>query len=163
MEPLMKAYEGKADFYVLYTREAHPGENYPAHKSFSDKVNDARDLKRLEKIERPILVDDLEGTMHRDYGARPNSVYVIGRDGIVLFRADWNDPEALKIQLDRLMENHGNASGLEAVDVADNFTAINTGAVDTARRVLMRAGYAAVVDFGVSSLNLFRARTAAQR
>jgi hypothetical protein len=40
---------------------------------------------------------------------------------------------------------------------------INAGAVDAGRRVLMRAGYAAVVDFGISSLNMFRARNAAQR
>jgi len=162
MEPLMKTYAGKADFFVLYTREAHPGENYPAHERFADKVQFAKDMKRLEQIERTILVDDLEGAMHQAYGARPNSIYVIGRDGIVLFRADWNDPEKLKLQLDRLMANGGYASGLEGVDLADNFTAINTGAVDTARRVLFRAGYAAVVDFGVSSMNLFRGRAAAR-
>lgn len=162
MEPLMKAYAGKADFYVLYTREAHPGENYPAHETFSDKVSNAHDMKRLENIERPILIDDLDGTMHRDYGARPNSIYVIGSDGVVLLRADWNDPKLLRAQLDRLLENHGNASGLEPLDVSDNFTAINAGAADAGRRVLLRAGYAAVVDFAASSLSLFRARSRAQ-
>jgi hypothetical protein len=163
MEPLVRAYEGKADFYVLYTREAHPGENYPAHESFSDKMNDARDLKRFEPVERTILVDDLEGTMHTDYGARPNSVYVIGKDGIILFRADWNDPEAVQVQLDRLFQNDGNASGLEPVDITDDFTGIDGGAVNTAMRVMKRAGYTSIVDFAVSSMNLFQGRIAAQR
>jgi hypothetical protein len=35
-------------------------------------------------IRRPILVDDLEGTAHRDYGLLPNMTWVTGRGGQIL-------------------------------------------------------------------------------
>ena len=43
-----------------------------------------------------MLVDDLEGTGHRRYGLLPNMVYLIGRGGRVLFRADWTDPPTVE-------------------------------------------------------------------
>lgn len=41
-------------------------------------------MSRLNRV----LVDDLEGTMHRAYDSLLNSVYVIGRDGVLTHRAD---------------------------------------------------------------------------
>jgi AhpC/TSA family len=38
-------------FFLLYTRESHPAENYAAHNSFEQKLAYARDLKRLENIQ----------------------------------------------------------------------------------------------------------------
>src|ERR1041384_1670591 len=35
-------------FFLLYTRESHPAENYPAHTSFEQKLAHAAELKRLE-------------------------------------------------------------------------------------------------------------------
>lgn len=40
-------------------------------------------------ISRPILVDDLEGTVHRAYGALPNMTWVLGRGGTILYKAMW--------------------------------------------------------------------------
>ena len=93
MESLAIEYSGSVDFYVLYVREAHPGKNYPAHKSFSQKLKFAKDLIRLERVGRTVLIDDLEGTVHRDYGDRPNSIYIIGKAGVISYRADWDDPK----------------------------------------------------------------------
>ena len=78
MEKLARDYRGQADFYVLYTREAHPGQNYPRHQNLEQKISYARDLQRLEGIERRVLVDDVDGSMHRDYGAWPDSAFIIG-------------------------------------------------------------------------------------
>lgn len=75
----------------LYTREAHPGERFPAHRSMAQKLAHARAFKELCGVERPILVDDLAGTGHRLFGMLPNMVYLVGRGGRVLFRADWTD------------------------------------------------------------------------
>ena len=160
MESLAREFAGKADFYILYVREAHPGGNYPAPTSFEEKLQHARDLKRLENIgTRTILVDDLQGTMHNDYTARPNSVYVIGRDGIILFRADWNDPQQVRVQLNRLLGNNGNAAGLEASDLTGNFTALTPKTLIEQFRVFKRAGYGSLVDFVVSAWNLRRIRS----
>ncbi len=85
------AARGVASVFV-YTREAHPAEHFPAHRSLDQKLAHARAFKERFGIERPILVDDLAGTGHRLYGALPNMTYLIGRGGRVLFRADWTDP-----------------------------------------------------------------------
>jgi hypothetical protein len=86
----------------FYTREAHPGENYPAHQSLDQKIRHARDFKEQFEIERSVLVDDLEGTGHRLYGLLPNMTYLISRGGRVLFRADWTDALTVEAALDYL-------------------------------------------------------------
>ena len=83
-------------FLFLYTREAHPGENFPAHRSIEQKLVHARAFKERFRIERPILVDDLLGTGHKLYGMLPNMTYLVGRGGKVLFRADWTDPPTVE-------------------------------------------------------------------
>lgn len=72
------ASRGFASVFV-YTREAHPGERFPAHRSPEQKLAHARAFRERCAIERPILVDDLEGTGHRLYGTLPNMTYLLGR------------------------------------------------------------------------------------
>src|ERR1044071_2930065 len=67
-------------FFLLYTRESHPAENYPAHRSFEQKLAYAADLQRLENVQFPILVDHLDGRIHRAYRGWPKSVFVIYKD-----------------------------------------------------------------------------------
>lgn len=78
------------EFVLLYTREAHPGERYDAHRSFEEKLERAREFADEYGVERTVLVDDLEGTAHRQFGGMPNSVHVINPDGVVVMRGDWN-------------------------------------------------------------------------
>ncbi len=73
----------------MYTREAHPGEHLPAHDSFEDKLAAARRLRDELGISRPILVDDLDGTVHTAYGLMPNMSWVLGRGGTILYKAMW--------------------------------------------------------------------------
>ena len=67
---LYREYQAKGfQFFIVYSREAHPGENYPHHESFEQKVAQAKKLRELEKVnEIPILVDDFQGTTHYAYG-----------------------------------------------------------------------------------------------
>ncbi|CAA9560873.1 MAG: hypothetical protein AVDCRST_MAG59-2575 [uncultured Thermomicrobiales bacterium] len=83
----------------LYTREAHPGEHFPAHRTFAQKLAHARAFRERFAVERPILVDDLAGTGHQLYGLLPNMTYLIGRGGRVLFRADWTDGATVEAAL----------------------------------------------------------------
>ncbi len=66
-------------FVFVYTREAHPGENYPAHQTLEQKLNHARSLLTVLDVRRTILVDDVEGTGHELYGTLPNMTYLIDR------------------------------------------------------------------------------------
>ena len=83
-------------FFIIYAREAHPGENYPHHTSFDQKITQARKLRELEAVyEIPILVDDLDGTTHRAYGLLPNMVYLIDHQGTIVYKSDWSDAREL--------------------------------------------------------------------
>ena len=86
---------GIASVFV-YTREAHPGEHFPAHRGLEQKLAHARTFRESFGIERPILVDDLAGTGHALYGMLPNMTYLVGRSGRVLFRADWTDAATIE-------------------------------------------------------------------
>jgi hypothetical protein len=67
----------------IYTREAHPAENYRHHRSMDDNRRNARAYLEHSKLRRQILLDDLEGTAHRAYGLLPNVTWIVGRGGMI--------------------------------------------------------------------------------
>ena len=81
------------EFFTVYVREPHPGEHYGPHRSWDQKVKFAHDCREKDSIETPILVDDLEGTIHRRYGTMPNMVYLIDKHGRIAYKATWTDHE----------------------------------------------------------------------
>ena len=101
MDQLARRYP-EVKFLVLYVREAHPGSKVSAHRSMEDKAALARQVVSEEDEGREILVDDLEGSTHRAYGNLPDMVYLIGEDGTILLREQWNDPEIVEKALGRL-------------------------------------------------------------
>lgn len=90
----------------LYTREAHPGEYYRHHRSMDDKRRNARAFRTEFNIKRPILLDDVQGTAHGAYGMLPNMSWIVGAQGIILYKAAWTDPAdiegALRYSMDAL-------------------------------------------------------------
>jgi len=86
----------------IYTREAHPGENVPRHDSFGRKLACAR-LLREAGIGRDILVDDLDGTVHRAYGLMPNMTWVIDQGGRVAYKANWTSAANVEAFLGRFL------------------------------------------------------------
>jgi len=100
------------EFFIIYAREAHPGENFPHHTSPEQKISHAKKLRELDNVEIPVLVDDIEGSTHKAYGALPNMVYLIDRDGIVVYKSDWTDAHELEdmckslVRLDDMKKRH---------------------------------------------------------
>ena len=90
-------------FFLLYTRESHPAENYPSHDSWEQKLSYARDLQRLENVQFPIIVDSLDGKIHRSYGIWPNALFVVHKDGRLIFRSNMANHSELRQFLDDLM------------------------------------------------------------
>jgi hypothetical protein len=93
-------------WFFVYTREAHPGEDVGPHDSFETKVASARLLRDEIGIRRPILVDDLEGTVHRTYGLLPNMTWAIGRGGRILYKSDWTSAANVEAFLARYQLGH---------------------------------------------------------
>jgi len=55
-------------------------------------------------FEFEVAVDDVNGTLHRALSPKPNSAYVLGTDGTILFRAHWaSETKGLAAALDAVV------------------------------------------------------------
>lgn len=89
----------------VYTREAHPGEHYGAHRSMDDKRHHARAFLEHSKVQRPIWLDDLGGTCHAGWGLLPNMTWILGRGGLILYKAMWTDAGDVEHALQDALEH----------------------------------------------------------
>lgn len=92
----------EATFAVLYTREAHPGARRGAHRDRDDKLDAASQLVDQAGEWRTVVVDDLDGPLHRRLEGAPNSVTILDRDGRVRCYLHDNDPSAVAQVLEDL-------------------------------------------------------------
>ena len=85
-------------FYVVYIQEAHPtdlwqmaanvrdGVVLPSPRTDSERTETASACIRNLGIRIPALVDGIENGVERAYTAWPDRLYLIGRDGRILFK-----------------------------------------------------------------------------
>ena len=139
---------GDVSFFLLYTRESHPAENYSAHASFDQKLAYARDLQRLENIHFPILVDHLDGRIHRAYGVWPNALFVIHKDGRLIFRSNMaSDRELCQFLRDLLEAEKAAAQGQVTHLQYSERVLPHVADQNTHRRIYERAGPKAFEDY----------------
>jgi hypothetical protein len=143
----------QAEFLVIVVREAHRGEITGPHTSEPRKRQAARRLAIEEGIRRRVLVDDLEGTVHRAYGGAWNPVYVIAADGRVAFRRAWNHPDEVARALTALIDAKPLPAENESVEMAQL-----PGRAAIGLRLLERGGRDALLDFYASAPPPLRAR-----
>lgn len=104
LNELYRRYRDKGfEFLTVYVREPHPGEHYPHHTSWEQKLRYARQCREEDGIETTLLVDDLEGTVHRAYGTLPNMVYIVDKDGKIAYKAMWTDHQEIEQVLENLV------------------------------------------------------------
>lgn len=131
----------EAVFLVIAVREAHPGEVTSPHRSQAEKRRAARCLAIEEGLRRRVVVDDLQGSVHRTYGGAWNPVYVIGADGRIALRRAWNDPAEVAAALEAL------AAGAPIATPESTEMAKATGRAPIGLRLLERGGTGALLDF----------------
>jgi peroxiredoxin len=135
-------------FFLLYTRESHPAENYPSHSSWEQKLAHARDLQRLENVQVALIVDSLDGEIHRSYGTWPNALFVIHRDGRLILRSNMANHRELRQFLDDLMAADQAAAEGRVLHLQYSERIIPHEADQaTHRRVYQRAGTKAFEDY----------------
>ena len=78
----------------LYTHEAHPGANYPPHRTMADKARAAQALREVYGVNRPIYLDDVAGDMHITFGGMANMTWIFTKAGIALYRSRWTDAKS---------------------------------------------------------------------
>ena len=84
---LEERYGDHVQFVLLQVREAHPGARVDQPHTLGDKVQHAQLMRDVYDVDWPVLVDDMDGTLHRQLDTEPNSLHIIGTDGEILYRA----------------------------------------------------------------------------
>ncbi len=102
MEQLAKQFAETASFFTVWVREPHPGGNYAQPENIETRRRYAQDCCAADNAEIPVIVDDMEGTLHRHLGFFPNSVYIVDGRGHVAYRAIWTDHREVRRVLERL-------------------------------------------------------------
>ena len=149
MEALASRYADRAvRSAFIYTREAHPGENYRHHSTMDDKRANARAFQEHSSIKRQILIDDLEGTAHHGYGVVPNMTWIIGRGGFILYKAAWTSAGDVESGLLQALDFQENRAQNKWVPFYSERAAYSARDMAKFREGLERAGPQAVSDFG---------------
>jgi hypothetical protein len=105
-------------FYVVYIREAHPSDGwqmasnvrehvvFAVPKSLGERDEVAGACVRRLGIEIPALIDDVDDAVEAAYTGWPDRLYVIGRDGRVVYKSAPGpygfDPSGVAATLKRL-------------------------------------------------------------
>lgn len=132
-------------FLLLYVREAHPGGKTKNLSSMDEKMINAKSTYDLYNETREVLVDSLDGIAHLKYGGMPNMTYVIGTDGIVRFRANWTNIEALKKVL----------SNMDNIESQDLYPVVKPP-IHIALRTLLIGGIRALFEFLINLPQLIK-------
>lgn len=143
MRELHRVYRDRVHFVEVLVRQAHPGEIHGAYRSYDEKLGDAQEYGREEQLPWPVLVDDLEGTVQRDYGGLAAAVYLIDSRGDVAFCGTWGQAPALRHAIDDLLAHGG--SGAPAGRGTDRRPHL-AAAIVAGQRGPMRGGRQALFD-----------------
>jgi hypothetical protein len=148
MERLADQYADRAVRSVfLYTREAHPAENYRHHRSMNEKRANARAFVEYSKVRRQVLLDDLEGTAHRAYGMLPNMTWIIGRGGMIHYKSAWTSEADLVDALEGVLDFQANRAKKQWVAFYSERTAWSTRDMSEFKAGLLRNGPQALADY----------------
>ena len=97
MERLYSRFKDRIEFFVVYVQEAHPtdgwqvesnikdGVFYRQHQSLDEREEAAHSCTIGLHISIPILVEEMDNAIDEAYGAAPERLYLIGKDGRVAY------------------------------------------------------------------------------
>ena len=148
LNELYEDYGDEVEFLFVYVREAHPGEEIGPHQEMSEKVRAAELLRHEEDIEMPIIVDDLNGRIHKKYGKAPNPTYLIDRSGRIAFRMLNTNATVLGQAIEELLERQEERGTDHVVVHGGEYHGIpKASALLHTHRALKRGGSKSVDDF----------------
>ena len=151
MDDLADAYADRGvTSAFIYTREAHPGENYRHHTSMDGKRANARAFVEHSKVRRPILLDSLDGAAHHAYGLLPNMTWILGRGGLIHYKGSWTAATVVDAALSATLENLELRREGGVVPMYEERLSWRESDPDAFREGLERTGPQAVSDFYAS-------------
>lgn len=91
LRELHAKYGDRVRFLLVNVREAHPGDMTPQPRTEQQKLEHAERLKIHHRLPFEVAADDIDGSLHRAFGPRPSSAYLIDPSGTISFRAHWSN------------------------------------------------------------------------
>jgi hypothetical protein len=89
------------EFFLIYSRETHPGEFVPQPASIEARRSNALRLQKEEKVNFPLLVDRTDNRVRNLYHGWSNGVFVVNKEGLLVFKAAWTyGPEVAQVLRD---------------------------------------------------------------
>ena len=97
MERLYSQYKDRMEFFVVYVQEAHPTDGwqvdsnvqeevyYRQHQSYDEREEVAQSCTIGLHISIPTVVEEMGNAIDEAYGAAPERLYLIGKDGRVVY------------------------------------------------------------------------------
>lgn len=77
------------EFFLVYSRETHPGEKIPQTTSMDERRRNALRLKKEERVNFPILLDSIDNRVRNLYHGWSNGIFVVNKDGLLIFKSAW--------------------------------------------------------------------------
>ena len=121
MEKLYKEHHDLIEFFVVYIQEAHPTDGWQTDNNVADDVllRQHQDIHEREEaaqtcsmdmyISIPTLVEEMDNVIDEAYGAAPERLYLIGKDGNVFYHGGaephFFDLEELEETIQRIESN----------------------------------------------------------
>jgi peroxiredoxin len=116
LEQLRKQYPARAEFLIVYTREAHPVGEWEVERNKDAKISVeqpktleerkalAQQAKQAMKLTTPIAIDTMDDQTARNFGVTTSAAaVVIGRDGRIVASRRSVDPHGLKRAIDEAL------------------------------------------------------------
>jgi len=88
-------------FFLIYSRETHPGEFIAQPSSIEQRRTNALRLQKEEKVNFPVLVDFIDNRVRNLYHGWSNGIFVVNKEGLLVFKAAWTyGPEVAQVLRD---------------------------------------------------------------
>jgi thyroxine 5-deiodinase len=98
LERIYQTYRARAAFFVVYIQEAHPTDGWQVpsnerdgalirrHRAFAERQAAAACCASVLNLTAPLLLDGMENAADLAYGAWPERLYVLSREGTVAYQ-----------------------------------------------------------------------------
>jgi len=121
-------YLGQVQFIIIYTTEAHPvgsacpytgtewtdsastdklGNPLTQPTTYQERVAQSAQMVQELGITIPTLIDEMDNPVWCTYGPAPNIAYLIGRDGRIVAKQGWYQPELMLPLIKEHLANTG--------------------------------------------------------
>ena len=122
IEALYERFADEVAFVVVYIREAHPEDGWVVIDNREDDIrvfDPTTDAERRRVVEScaprlsvrmPVVIDGIEDGIAAAYGAWPDRLYLVGRDGRIAFQGGTGPfgflPEELEAAIEEELDRH---------------------------------------------------------